>query len=91
MSEYVLSEDTALIVNREVYVLAREKEVTNNTVCGKCDLYDKCIDIEDNHKFASLCMPNENDQRWFFKRNSYYPWYDVEQLVKSINSFFLHK
>lgn len=66
MSKYVLNEKTVLILNEEVYALVRESEVTDNSVCAKCDLYDKCVTFDDNHYLKDLCMPCEEDGRWFF-------------------------
>lgn len=66
MSKYVLNENTVLILNEEVYALVRESKVTDNNVCAKCDLYDKCVTFDDNHYLKDLCMPCEEDGRWFF-------------------------
>ena len=66
MSKYVLNENTVLILNEEVYALVRESEAKNNSVCDKCALYSTCVDYEDNHHLKDLCMPCEEDGRWFF-------------------------
>lgn len=66
MRKYVLNENTVLILNEKVYALVRESEVTNNSVCAKCALYHACVDFDDNHHLSALCMPNEDDGRWFF-------------------------
>lgn len=91
MSKYVLNENTALILNGEVYVLAREKEIAGNTVCDKCALYDICADIEDNRKLSSLCIPEKGDQRWFFKRHIMHTKKGAQNFVQLINQFFIHK
>lgn len=66
MRVYVLDKNTTLVLNGKVFVLAREKKVSNNSVCAQCSLADICIDSEDNHHLSSCCIPNEDDQRWFF-------------------------
>lgn len=66
MRKYVLDKNTALIRNGEVFVLAREYRITKNSSCAQCALYDICIDGEDIHHLSTLCMPNEDDGRWFF-------------------------
>lgn len=66
MRVYVLDKNTTLVINGEVFVLAREKKISNNSVCAQCALAYKCIDGEDNHHLSTLCIPNEDDQRWFF-------------------------
>lgn len=91
MSKYVLNENTALIVNGEVFVLAREKEVTKNSVCDKCALFDICADIEDNRNLSKLCVPPDNDQRWFFKRHAIYTKKGAQNLVQQINKDFINK
>lgn len=91
MSKYVLNEETALVINGEVYVLAREKETTRNTVCDKCSLYDICVDIEDNHKLSELCTPDDSDQRWFFLRHLIFGEKGGKDLVRIINKCFVHK
>lgn len=91
MSKYVLNEETALVLGGEVYVLAREKEISNNTVCDKCSLYDICVDIEDNHKLSDLCIPDGSDQRWFFLRHLIYTEKGGKDLVRIINKCFVHK
>ena len=91
MSKYVLNESTALVINGEVYVLAREKNITGNMVCDKCALYDICVDIEDGRKLSSLCIPEEGDQRWFFLRHLIYTDKGGKDLVRLINKCFVHK
>lgn len=88
MSKYVLNENTAMVLNGELYLLAREKEVTKNSVCDKCSLNDICIDAEDNHRFADLCIPEEEDQRWFFVRNIFCTKEDRQHLMRIINKCF---
>lgn len=72
MSKYVLNENTALILNGEVFVLAREKEVTNNSVCDQCSLSHICMDDGESHHLSALCIPEKDDYRWFFKRHLIY-------------------
>lgn len=89
MSKYVLNEETALVLDGEVYVLARERELTRNTVCDKCALYDICVDIEDNHKLSELCTPDDSDQRWFFLRNLIFRDKGGKDFVRLINKVFV--
>lgn len=91
MSKYVLNESTALVVNGEVYVLAREKEVTKNSVCEQCSLSDVCIDDGESHHLSALCMPEESDGRWFFLRHLSYTEKGGKDLVRIINKCFVHK
>lgn len=91
MSKYVLNEETALVLNGEVYVLAREKEITRNTVCDKCALFDICVDGEDNHKLSDLCIPEEFDRRWFFLNQLMFGEKGGEDFVRLINKCFRHK
>lgn len=74
MSKYILNRDTALVINRRVYAHVREAEITNNSVCAMCSLNNICIDGEDNHSLADLCMPDDTDGGWFFV--------DARQLTK---------
>lgn len=91
MSKYVLNESTALVVNDEVYVLVREKEVTKNSVCEQCSLIDVCIDDGESHHLSALCMPEESDGRWFFLRLLNYTEKGGKDLVRIINKCFVHK
>lgn len=91
MSKYVLSEETALILNGQVYSLVREKIVQNNSVCDQCDLYEICTDAEENRKLSDWCIPEDEDQRWFFKRHRIYTQKGAEDLVRLINKCFVHK
>ncbi len=91
MSKYVLNKETALVLNGEVFVLAREKEITTNTVCDKCDLFDICVDIEDNHKLSDLCIPEEDDGRWFFLNQLMLDEKGGKDLVRLINKCFRHR
>ena len=88
MSKYVLNENTALIVNGEVYVLAREKVITKNSVCDQCDLYDSCVDYADNHWLSCLCIPEDNEQGWFFKHHLMFSEKGGKDLVRLINKCF---
>lgn len=90
MSKYVLNEDTAMILDGEVYVLAREKVVTKNSVCEQCSLSDVCIDDGENHRLSVLCMPNEEDGRWFFLRHLIYTEKGGKDLVRIIKKGFIH-
>lgn len=74
MNNYVVYQNTALIINEKVYALVRESEITNNSVCMQCQLKDVCIDYEDNHHLSALCIPEHGSQKWFFVR--------AEQLTK---------
>ena len=89
MSKYILNEETALVLDGEVYVLAREREMTRNTVCDKCALYDICVDIEDNHKLSELCTPDDSDQRWFFLHNLMFRDKGGKDFVRLINKVFV--
>lgn len=91
MSKYVLNEDTALVLNGEVYALAREKETTENSVCDKCSLYDYCVDPEDNHRLSYLCIPEDGDQRWFFQHKMIFSEKGGKDLVRLINKCFTQK
>lgn len=91
MSKYVLNENTALIVNGEVFVLAREKEVTKNSVCDQCSLNDICIDDGESHNLSALCIPKDQDCRWFFKRHKIYTKKGAQNLVQQINKDFINK
>lgn len=91
MSKYILNEDTALVLNGEVYVLAREKEVTKNSVCDKCSLSDVCINDGESHHLSALCMPDENDGRWFFQRQLMFGDKGGFEFVRLINKCFIHK
>ena len=91
MSKYILNEDTALILDGEVYILAREIEVTKNSVCEQCSLSDVCIDDGESHRLSALCMPNEEDGRWFFKRHLMFGDKGGFDFVRLINKCFQHK
>lgn len=91
MSKYVLNEETALVLNGEVYVLAREKEITENSVCEKCSLYNYCVDFEDIRRLSSLCIPDDGDQSWFFQRHYTYSEKGGKDLVRLINKWYIHK
>lgn len=91
MSKYVLNEDTALVLNGEVYVLAREKEVTNNSSCDQCSLNHICIVDGESHNLSALCIPEADDGRWFFKRHLIYSDKGGQDLVRLINKCFVHK
>lgn len=91
MSKYVLNEDTALVFNGEVYVLAREKEVTNNSSCDQCSLNHICIDDGESHHLSALCIPEVDDGRWFFKRHLINSNKEGQDLVRLINKCFVHK
>lgn len=91
MSKYVLNENTALILNGEVYVLAREKEVTNNSVCDQCSLSHICMDDGESHHLSALCIPEKDDYRWFFKRHLIYTSKGGKDLVRLVNKCFVHK
>lgn len=91
MSKYVLNEDTTLILDGEVYVLAREKEVTSNNVCEKCSLNDICFDIHGSSNFYRLCTPEDGDGRWFFKRQLMFGNKGGFDFVRLINKCFQHK
>lgn len=66
MKIYVLDESTTLVINGKVFVLAREKKVTDNSSCNLCTLHDRCNDYEAILRLSTLCMPNKEDGRWFF-------------------------
>lgn len=91
MSKYVLNEDTVLILNGEVYVLAREVEVSKNSVCDQCSLNDICIDDGESHHLSALCIPEESDGRWFFKRHLMFGDKGGYDFVRLINKCFIHK
>lgn len=91
MSKYILNENTALIVNGEVFVLAREEEVTKNGVCDQCSLYDICVVDGDRHNLLALCTPKEEDYRWFFKRHVIYSKKGGQNLVKLIDKDFIYE
>jgi len=91
MSKYVLNENTALILNGEVFVLAREKEVTNNSVCDQCSLSHICMDDGESHHLSELCIPEKDDYRWFFKRHLIYTRKGGQDLVRLVNKCFVHK
>lgn len=88
MRVYVLDKNTTLVLNEKVFVLAREKKVTKNSVCDLCSLNDICTDDGESHHFSSLCIPYEDDYRWFFldcqdlsegdKRNI---WWNIEKCL----------
>lgn len=88
MSKYILNKTTALVVKGNVYVLAREKKISGNSVCDKCALYDFCVDIEENHKLTDFCIPEDNDERWFFLEHRIFSVKGVVEIVESINSCF---
>lgn len=91
MSKYVLNENTALILNGEVFVLAREKEVTNNSVCDQCSLSHICMDDGESHHLSALCIPEKDDYRWFFKRHLIYTSKGGKDIVRLVNKCFVHK
>ena len=91
MSKYVLNENTALILNGEVFVLAREKEVTNNSVCDQCSLSHIFMDDGESHHLSALCIPEKDDYRWFFKRHLIYTSKGGKDLVRLVNKCFVHK
>lgn len=91
MSKYILNENTALVLNGEVYVLAREKEITKNSVCDMCSLYDMCVDYEDSHHLSTLCIPEDHEEKWFFIRHHIYSIKGGQDLVRLINKCFVHK
>lgn len=66
MNKYIYDKNNTLVINGKVYVLAKERKETKNSVCAQCALYDMCIDGEDNHHLAKLCVPSLSDGRWFF-------------------------
>ena len=66
MSKYVLNKNNTLVLKDEVYALVRGAELTKNSVCDQCALYDKCHDIDDDRHFTNLCIPEPDDERWFF-------------------------
>lgn len=91
MSKYVLNEDTVLILKGEVYVLAREKEVTSNNVCEKCSLNNICFDIHGSSNFYRLCTPEDGDGRWFFRRHDLYTHKGARDLIRPTSIGFLNK
>lgn len=91
MSKYELNENTALILNGEVFVLAREKEVTNNSVCDQCSLSHICMDDGESHHLSALCIPEKDDYRWFFKRHLIYTSKGGKDIVRLVNKCFVHK
>lgn len=66
MRIYILDKNNTLVLNGEVFVLAREKKVSDNCSCNLCALGDKCTDYESILRLSTLCMPNKEDGRWFF-------------------------
>ena len=81
MKKYVLDKNTALIYNGELFVLAREKKVTKNSVCDLCSLNNICTDDGESHHFSSLCIPYEDDYRWFFLDAQYLSEVGTENLL----------
>lgn len=91
MSKYVLNEETALVLNGEVYVLVKESNPTSNEVCGKCSLYDKCWQSDETLKYSGLCITEDDDQSWFFQRHLIFSSKGGRDLVRLINKCFIHK
>ena len=89
MRNYILSEETALIINSEVYYLVREKEKTTNDVCSKCYLYDSCWNDGSITRYKDLCIPSDGDEGWFFVSSCLLTEYEAKKLVGLINESFI--
>ena len=84
MSKYVLNENNALVLDGRVYALVREAEVTENSVCNQCALCNKCYDYDDSRHFADFCIPEPDDDRWFFVNAGVLPKYQQIELESYI-------
>lgn len=67
MSKYIKDDNTVLVWDGVPYILVREEKVTENCPCHICDLCDKCNGGTTPFKFIDLCIPANEDDRWFFK------------------------
>lgn len=67
MSKYIKNESNVLVLDGVPYSLVREEKITVYCPCHICDLRDNCNDGGKPFKFVDLCIPIDEDDRWFFK------------------------
>lgn len=89
MRNYILNEETALIIDSEVYYLVREKKKTTNNVCSKCYLQNTCWEDSNIPRYRDLCVPSSGYEGWFFVSNYILSKYRVKKMVESINETFI--
>ena len=85
MSKLQKSTVTALIINKEIHVLVRERFPKTNGVCNKCSLYDSCWRDTENPAYSDLCIPSSGHEGWYFVRALWIPENKTKELVRQIN------
>lgn len=61
-----MDDKTLLIIEGVPYALVKESSCKPCVVCSKCDLRDRCLDVNGKQFLLTLCMPEGYGGEWYF-------------------------